>query len=1236
MIVCWRIQALAVVSLTLALAMGMAFAIASPAWASETFGVKSFENSIVSNEAGAPATQAGSHPYAMTTAIVFSHVVTAIDPGQSPRVSTYGDPKDIEVNLPQGLIVDPRATEARCTEAELESPEGPASCPNGAAVGVFSIYLDGIEVLDEPVYNMAPPAGVPAELGFNVAGIGLIVHVGGRLRTGGDYGLSADISDIPEEHPIYGLDLILWGDPSEASHDEERGLCADQKAKQSFIKTGIRESCPVEETTKPFLTLPSSCTGEPLTTTMSTDSWQEPAALNSDGTPNPSDPRWQTATWPSPPVTGCESLDFNPKLTVGTAEPEAANAESPSGLSFDLKLPQEENVNGVAGADLKEVAMTLPAGMAISPSAAGGREACTPEEIELDNAKEPSCPDGSKVGTAKIVTPLLEGPLEGSIYLAQQGNAGLGQGVNPFGSLLAVYLVVENDGLLIKLAGKVEADPSTGQLTVTFGGIPQLPFSEMKLELFGGPRAVLVTPAACGVYEAKTSLTPWNGTPSVAESSNLEIDSGPNGGACPSGHFNPTFMAGTANDQAGAFSSFSVVLSRRDGEQRFGAVTMRMPAGLLGVLKNVALCPEPQAAKGTCSQASAIGATTVGVGPGPDPFYLPEPGRQASVYLTGPYKNAPFGLSVVVPAIAGPFDLGNVVMRAQVEVDPRTAQLIVTSDPLPSIQEGIPLDIRTISVTVDRADFMFNPTNCAPQTVAATITSAGGANASVSSPFWSANCAYLPFAPKLSVLTHAQTSRKDGAYLHVKVVSGPGQANIGKVKVDLPAQLPSRLTTLQKACVAAVFEADPAECPAASTVGTATVITPMLGKPLAGPAYLVSHGAAGFPALVMVLQGEGIELDLEGQTNISKGVTSSTFRSLPDAPISTLDLVLPMGPHSIFAANLPPKAKRGLCAQTLKMPTAITGQNGAQVKQTTRIGITGCRPARPKHRQARKTEKVKRMLGWASPAWAMAHHPSGDYAPFADCPLSNPATDLCILGQTASGKLSIGKKLLPIAKTITLQGGVHEDRATGKQEFIGAEDGATFSRVPLLIPGGPFEIAAPKSLPGFVQGIFNEFVDGKATGLLATTEFAAPASAVAIDTQDLAEAKGRGLSLPVKIKLSNPLLGENCYIGSNADPIAIPLTTGTAGPSPLHKSIKGKPGHAHFKDEYNLVTIAEDSLVNDSFPAPRASDCGGILSFLVEPALNAELGLPVAAGGNEAILNGTLRDANAPAVKASE
>jgi hypothetical protein len=954
--------------LAAALAIVMATALAGPAWAGESFGVEAFESSISSNVEGTLATQAGSHPYALTTAVTFNHVVTASEEEEPPRVSTYGDPKDIEVNLPPGVILDPHATETRCTEAELESPQGPASCPNAAAVGVFSVDLDGVEVIDEPVYNMAPPAGVPAELGFNAAGIGIVMHVGGRLRTGGDYGLSADISDISDERRIYRLELTLWGDPSEASHDEERGLCADGREKQNFERTEIHSSCPVERTDQPFLTLPSSCTLEPLTTTVSTDSWQQPGALNPDGTPDLSDPAWKTATSSSPPLSGCEDLDFSPKLTVDTAEPEAARAEAPSGLNIDLKLPQEENVNGVAGADLREAAVTLPAGFTISPSAAAGREACTPAEVELGNAKATTCPEASTVGSVKIVTPLVEDPLEGSIYLAQPYDnepAFSSSPEHPDGSLLAIYVVAEGDGLLIKLPGKVEADAQTGQLAVTFADLPQLPIGEMKLSLSGGERGLLATPVACGSYEVHSKLTPWSGTPAVTQTSNLEIDSGPGGGACPSGRFSPAFTAGTLNNQAGASSAFTLTLSRQDGEQRFDAFTMKLPGGLSGILGGVALCQEPAASQGDCPPAAELGTATVGVGPGADPFYLPAPGQPPNrIYLTGPYGGAPFGLSIVVPAIVGPFDLGTVVVRASVAIDPRTAQLTISSDAgaagIPLVEDGIPLDIRTLELNIDRPGLIVNPTGCARQAISGTIVSAAGASAAVSSPFQAANCASLPFKPRLEALTHARTSKAGGAYLHVKLVAGPGQANIAKVKVDLPKQLPSRLTTLQQACLAKVFEADPAACPAASVVGTATVVTPLLAGTLSGPAYLVSHGTAAFPALVLVLQGDGVRIELEGQTNIHRGITSIAFRALPDTPIGTLDLVLPTGPHSAFAVNLPPKRRGGLCAQTLKMPTAIVGQNGAQVRQTTRIAVSGCPKPAKRPKRAKRAKQAKR------------------------------------------------------------------------------------------------------------------------------------------------------------------------------------------------------------------------------------------------------------------------------------
>ena len=939
------------------LTASLACALASPALASETFGVERFESSIASNAEGTLATQAGSHPYVLTTAIVFNHVVTAME--EPPRVRTYGDPKDIEVNLPAGMIIDSRATEARCTEAELESPEGPASCPNAAAVGVFSIYFDGIEVLGEPVYNMAPPAGVPAELGFNAAGIGVIMHVGGRVRTGADYGMSADISGMLDEHPIYGLQLILWGDPSNASHDQERGLCAGAKAKQSFKKTGIHESCPVERVAKPFLTLPTSCTGEPLSTTMSVDSWQEPGDLGPDGTPDLSDPRWKTATSSSSAVTGCEDLAFNPSLTVKPA-PEAASAESPTGLNVDLKIPREESAEGLAEADLRQLTATLPAGMTISLSAANGLGSCTnapepgrPEgEIALRSAEPARCPESSELGEAEVVTPLLEEPLEGAVYLAQQETFE--------GSLIGLYVVVEGGGVLIKLGGTAALDPNTGQVTIAFDDLPRLPLGEIRLSLFGGTRAALLTPSSCGAYTTTSRLTPWSGTPAVTDSSSFELASGPNGGACPGGAFSPSFVAGTTNSRASAFSPFSVTVSRRDGEQRLGGVRVVGPPGLLGALAIATKCPEPQASTGECGQASEIGEATIAAGPGEDPFWI----RGGRIYLTGPYGAAPFGLAIVIPAVAGPFDLGREVVRARVEVDSHTARLVIASDPLPAMARGVPLDIRTVNMTIGRPGFMFNPTSCAPLSVAGTLESAGGVSVSLSSPFEAVNCASLRFNPRFTVSTRAQTSRARGASLSVRVVfphPGPSssssysqsaEANVSKVRVILSRRLPARLTTLQQACPDTVFDANPASCPAASIVGGANAVTPVLAHPLTGPVYLVSHGEA-FPDLAVVLQGEGIVIYLDGNLSVKQSLSSVTFNSIPDIPIDTFAIDFPEGPHSLLAADVPTREKGSMCGQGLIMPTAITGQNGALKTQATKVTVSGC-PKKVKGRAKRK------------------------------------------------------------------------------------------------------------------------------------------------------------------------------------------------------------------------------------------------------------------------------------------
>jgi hypothetical protein len=894
------------------------------------FGLQSFDGSVLGAD-GLPDAQAGSHPYSMTidlnlNTLRLTRVFGRLDPA--------GNPKRLTVNLPAGMVANPTATLTRCTEAQLESDRGgdelTNGCPDSSAVGTIRTTLGDVGFLNGapvPLFNMVPPPGVPAELAFDVGNAGLYVHLFGGVRTGGDYGLSATANDILREGALLGARVELWGYPSDPSHDAVRGRCV------SGSYFGPRP-CSAPSSGKPFLTLPSACSG-PLTTSLSANSWQEPGNFISDS--------FASHDLSGAPlgVTGCSLLDFSPSLSV---QPDTAVAGSPSGLDVDLRVPQSESPEGLAEANLKKTVVTLPAGMVVSPSAANGLGACTPQEIGLSNADYPSCPDSSKVGSAEVFTPLLEHPLQGAVYVAQQAQ-------NPFGSLLALYLVVEADGAIVKLAGEVSLDPVTGQVTATFDNNPQLPFSDLKLMFFGGPRAPLVTPAGCGSYTTSSRLTPWSSETPVEPNSTFQIAEG-----CGAQGFSPSFVAGTSNNQAGGFSSFGVTFSRQDGEQGLGGVTVQTPAGLLGVLKGVERCGEPQASQGTCGAGSLIGHTTAVAGPGADPVVV----GGGQVFLTGPYKGAPFGLSVVVPAVAGPFNLGTVVVRAAVSVDPHTAQITVVSDPLPRILQGVPLQIRTVNVSIDRQGFMFNPTDCEPLSVGGTLTSTQGAAVGVSSRFQAANCAALAFKPSFTVSSLANTSKKNGASLDVKVGYPSGaQANIRSVAVTLPKQLPSRLSTIQQACPEVVFAANPASCPAGSNIGSATALTPVLASALVGPAYLVSHGGAAFPDVVVVLQGEGITLDLVGSVDIKKGITSSTFASVPDAPISSFELSLPEGPHSGLAAVVPAEAKGSLCGQSLVMPTTLTGQNGAVVKQDTRIKVTGCAKAKKrakpkKHKHGKK------------------------------------------------------------------------------------------------------------------------------------------------------------------------------------------------------------------------------------------------------------------------------------------
>ena len=675
-------------------------------------------------------------------------------------------------------------------------------------------------------------------------------------------------------------------------------------------------------------------------------------------------------------MTGCGRLPFTASVSVA---PDVQEASKPTGLSVKIHVPQETSLTptGIAGADVRNTTVTLPEGVSLNASGANGLQACTDGQVGYEGLEQPSetelfsatignpanfCPNASKVGEVTIHTPLLAHPLQGAVYLASQDE-------NPFGSLVAMYIVAEDpvSGVLVKLPGEVSLNPTTGQITSTFKNTPQVPFEDLEIHFFGGERAPLSTPSKCGNYTTTATFTPWSGNEPVTSSSTFAIDSGPNGTPCPGSSlpFAPSLTGGSTSIQAGGFSPFTTTITREDGQQNIQSVQLHMPPGLSGVLSGIPLCNEAQANAGSCGSGSRIGSTIVSVGLGGDPYSV----TGGEVFLTekiaGSPADAPFGLSIVNPAVAGPFNLGKVIVRAQIAIDPHTAQLTITTDnsgpyKIPTMLDGIPLEIKHVNVTIEHQGFTFNPTDCNPQAITGTVDSAEGASAGVSVPFQVTNCASLKFAPKFAASTGGKATKAGGSSLTVKLTYPTGaqgtQANIKSVKVDLPKQLPSRLTTLQKACTAAQFEANPAGCPAASVVGHAKAVTPILPVPLEGPAYFVSHGGEAFPSLIVVLQGYGVTVDLVGTTFISKtGITSSTFETVPDVPVGTFELTLPTGKYSALTANLPAKAKDSFCGQTLTMPTAFTGQNGATLNQNTKVTVSGC----GKSKKAKSKKKKK-------------------------------------------------------------------------------------------------------------------------------------------------------------------------------------------------------------------------------------------------------------------------------------
>ena len=907
------------------------------------FAIDEFSFGVTGVE-GTPETQAGAHPYAVTTTLDFK---TQQVPTEHVTYVPAENVKDVVVDLPPGFVGD-ALTAPRCPLYQLEPKESNTyECPGDSKIGEVTLRsglgsgiqssVAGLEsgAPVSPLFNMAPEPGHPAEFGIAVGEVGDAHLFPSVVRTSDGYSLrvttpniQADFLTAGERGFLAGITLTLFGDPA--------------------IQDGGGAS------PAPFFTNPTDCAASGQTVTVHVDTWTQPGRIKSDGTPDFSDPSWLEAKAALPRVTGCEALQFRPTFALVS---NVAQADAPAGIMFALAVPQAPNNDAaLATPELKDATVELPPGLSLSPSAANGLEACTPSQFDLeDNSIQAACPRTSQVAEVEVTTPVLEKPLHGRIYVAQPTCGGRGQpecteadAAN--GDLFGLNMQVggeegETTGVIIKLAGKVSVNPSTGQITAAFQENPQLPFSELQIRLTGGPRAPLANPQNCGSFAATTDLVPWSTptTPDATPSSRpFEIS-----GCSNPMPFAPSFEAGTVVPRAASSSPFVLTISRSDGQQDLAQISTTLPPGLVGMISEVPLCEEAQANAGSCPESSQIGTTTVAAGSGPDPLWV-----SGKVYLTGPYDGAPFGLSVVVPAKAGPFNLGNVVVRAAINIDPDTSAVTVTSGPIPQIRDGVPFRLKTINVAVNRSGFMLNPTNCEERSINGEIAAAQGARIGVSSPFAVGNCANLPFKPSFTATTQAKTSKANGASLDVKVsYPSSGQTNIKSVKVDLPKQLPSRLTTLQKACAAAVFGSNPAKCPSESIVGIVKAKTPVLPVTLTGPAYLVSHAAEAFPDLVVILQGDGVRVDLMGQTDIKKDVTSSTFASVPDVPVSSFELYLPEGKYSALTANA------NLCSGKLQMPTKISGQNGAVIKQTTTIRVSGC--PKPK-KTARKAKKASR------------------------------------------------------------------------------------------------------------------------------------------------------------------------------------------------------------------------------------------------------------------------------------
>jgi hypothetical protein len=919
-----------------ALAVLAAFLIqAAPAFADFDF---EYADAGTIDGAGQAVTQAGAHPFGIKTVAHFT--LTA------PNKPTE-KLKDVTTLLPAGLVGDPTAI-PQCPPEIFAELWG--HCPSGSQIGL--IANDASTAGSDGkggtfgVYNLAPQDGAAAQFGFKVVGIPVMLTA--RVRPG-DYRVVVTAKNLPAAGPTSFADVLLWGTPADPRFDTFRTVDPTSSCPGGMIDPPVAAGCfpatSAEVAPKPFLSMPQDCSGGPTTTTLSINSWEDQEDVKTASIVS------HNGAIPPIPIgpTGCDLVPFGPKIS---ALPSTNLADSPTGMEINVNLPQSEDPDGLATAYLKKAVVELPKGITVNPSSAAGLGACSPGQIGLItavgnpaarfNGDPVGCPDSSRIGTVRVDTPVVDHPLPGAIYLAEQNN-------NPFNSLLALYLVIDDPqtGVRVKLAGKAEPNASTGQLKATFDENAQLPFEDLEVSLFEGPRAPLKTAINCGTFTTTSEMTPWT-APEGARAfpkDSFQIQRGANDGACVSSESqapnSPNLSAGTIDPTAGAYSPFVLRVTRADGTQPLKRIEATLPKGLLGKLAGIPYCSDQALASAagksgkaeqsssSCPSASQIGSVNVGAGAGSLPLYV-----DGKAYLTGPYKGAPLSMAIVTPAVAGPFDLGTVVVRTRLEVNPETTQIKAISDEIPTILQGIPLDVRSIAVNLDKPSFTLNPTSCAKTQVFASATSVFDQSAALSSPFQVGGCAALGFKPKLALrLSGAPTRRGGYPALRATLTMPQGGANIARAQVTLPKTELLAQHHIRTICTRVQHAAK--ACPAGSIYGRARAWSPLIEKPLEGPVYLRSSNNK-LPDLVASLDGQ-IHVDLVGRIDSVNARIRNTFDIVPDAPVSKFVLTMRGGKKSLLVNTTE------LCRAKPRASVMFDGQNGKISDSTPLVKVAGCK-----------------------------------------------------------------------------------------------------------------------------------------------------------------------------------------------------------------------------------------------------------------------------------------------------